>query len=253
MTTYGPLGTEQQRIQAQKLEAVGRVAGDIAHDFSNMLLVINGYSDLVAARVADEAVRADIQEIRRAGERAATLTRQLLAFCRQEPPLPQVLSLNDVVRGVERMLRALLGETIVLTTRLAPTLGAVLADVGQLERVLVNLVVNARGAMPEGGTVWIETADVSPGRDDPAALALDGACVRLRVRDSGVGMDAQTRARIFDAFFTTKPPGEGTGLGLAIVLEIVQHHGGHLDVTSSPGAGATFDVYLPTSSAVAET
>jgi len=252
---HSALASEQQLRRAQKLEAVGRLAGGIAHDFSNMLLVINGYSDLVAARVADEEIRADVQEIRRAGERAAALTRQLLAFCRHESPLTQVLSLNDVVRGVESMLTALVGETIVVEIGLAPALGSVLIDCGQLEQVLVNLVVNARGAMPDGGTLSIETADVSFGADDAvesASLVPAGRYVRLRVQDSGVGMDAQTRERIFEPFFTTKPPGEGTGLGLAIVLDIVQQGGGHLDVTSAPGAGSAFDVYLPMSPAAAE-
>jgi len=249
------LKLEEQLRRAQRLEAVGRLAGGIAHDFNNMLVVINGYSDLIARRVADDEVRADVREIRRAGERAATLTRQLLAFSRQQVLRPRVLSLNDVVRGVEAMLRALIGDDIVLVTALAPALGSVLADPGQLEQIVVNLAVNARDAMPGGGTLLIETAEVSFGADQVRQLPGMQAgrdYVRLRVRDSGIGMDAQTRERLFEPFFTTKPLGEGTGLGLAMVLGIVEQSGGHLDVTSSPGAGSTFDLYLPRSLAAAE-
>jgi two-component system cell cycle sensor histidine kinase/response regulator CckA len=239
---------EEQLRQAQKLEAVGRLAGGIAHDFNNMLLVINGYSDLVAARVADEDIRADVREIRRAGERAATLTRQLLAFCRHEVPIPRPVSLNDVVRGVETMLQALIGDRIVLLTSLDAAVQPVMAAPGQLEQIVVNLGVNARGAMPDGGTLLIETATVNLWRHDAAALPGNQSPdrrVRLRVRDTGIGMDAETRRRIFEPFFTTKPLGEGTGLGLGIVLGIVEQSGGHVDVTSRPGAGSTFDVYLP--------
>jgi two-component system cell cycle sensor histidine kinase/response regulator CckA len=239
---------EEQLRRAQRLETVGRLTGGIVHEFNNMLVVINGYSDLVAARVADDELRADVREIQHAVERAASLTRQLLMFCRHETPRPQVVSLNNVVRGVEAMLRALIGEEIVLETVLAPALGSVLADHGQLEQVAVNLAVNARGAMPDGGRLLIETANVGYGPDDvrrPAGLDPGPDYVRLRIRDSGIGMDAQTRQRIFEPFFTTKPVGEGTGLGLGIVLGIVEQSGGHVDVASRPGAGSTFDIYLP--------
>jgi two-component system cell cycle sensor histidine kinase/response regulator CckA len=249
------LELEHQLRQAHKLAALGRLAGGVAHDFNNMLVVINGYSDLVAGRVDDETVRADVREIRRAGERAATLTRQLLAFCRHEVPRTRVLCLNDVVRGVATMLRALIGEEIVLETALAPALGSVLAERGQLEQIVVNLAVNASYAMPDGGTLLIETADVSVRADDvgrPPGVEPGRDYVRLRVRDNGIGMDAQTRQRIFEPFFTTKPLGEGTGLGLAIVFSIVEHSGGHLDVTSASGAGSTFDVYLPVRLAATE-
>jgi two-component system cell cycle sensor histidine kinase/response regulator CckA len=247
--------SEEQVRQAQKLEALGRLAGSIAHDFNNMLVVINGYSDLVAARVADDAIHADVREIRRAGERAATLTRQLLSFCRHEMPQPRVLSVNDVVRGVETMLRALIGEAVVLEMAMASALGSVLADRGQLEQIVVNLAVNARCAMPDGGTLLIETANVTFGAGDvgrPPRVELGRDYVRLRVRDDGIGMDVQTRERIFEPFFTTKPLGEGTGLGLAIVLGIAEQSGGHLDVTSAPGVGSTFDLYLPAARAELE-
>jgi len=254
-TVHRPLELDEHVAQAHKLQTLGGLACGIAHDVNNTLVVINGYSDLIAARVADDKIRADVCEIRRAGERAATLTRQLLGFCRHEESRPRVLTLNDVVRGVESMLRALIGEAVVLETALAPALGSVLADHGQLEQVLVNLAVNARGAMPNGGTLLIETADVRFGAEDVTPLPQmepGRDYVRLRVRDSGIGMDAQTRERIFEPFFTTKPLGEGTGLGLAIVLGIAEQSGGHLDVTSRPGAGSTFDMYLPTSPAALE-
>jgi two-component system cell cycle sensor histidine kinase/response regulator CckA len=241
------LELEEQLRQAQKLEAVGRHACDIAHDFNNLLVVINGYSDLVGARVADEATRADVREIRRAGERAATLSRQLLAFCRHEVPRLRVLSLNDVVRDLEATLRALIGAAVILETALAPVLGSVLADPRQIEQIVVNLAVNARDAMPSGGTLLIETADVRFSQDDgryPSGLEPDRDYVRLRVQDSGIGMDAQTREHIFEPFFTTKPLGEGTGLGLAMVRGIVEQSGGHVSVTTRPGAGSTFDIYL---------
>jgi len=235
--------------QAQNLEAVGRFVCGVAHDINNMLVVINGYSDLVARRIPDSSIRAEVREIRRAGERAATLTRQLLAFCRNEQPCPRVVSVSDVVQGVETMLRALIGNEIALTAALAPASGLVLADPGQLEQMVVNLAVSARDAMPDGGTLLIETADVSlPAGDSPQHVEMQPRrdYVRLRVRDCGVGMAADTRRRIFEPFFTTKPTGEGTGLGLAIVLGIVERSGGHLVVTTEPGGGTTFDAYLPT-------
>lgn len=245
----GPVDVDDRLIRAQKLAAFGRFACSVAHDVNNMLVVINGYSDLVARRVTDETLRADVGEIRRAGERAATLTRQVLAFCRDDEPRPHLVGLNDVVWGVESMVRVLVGQQVVLTTELDPALGSVLADHAELEQIVVNLAVNARSAMPDGGTLLIETANVRCAAED---LARDAETepgrdyVRLRVRDSGIGMNNETRTRIFEPFYTTKPPGEGTGLGLAIVLRSVEQSGGHLVVTSEPGAGSTFDVFLPT-------
>ena len=251
------LQLEAQVLQARKMESVGRLASGIAHDFNNLLTVINGVSDLVLEQVhQDDQVRADVQEIRRAGERAATLTRQLLAFSRQQILEPRVLSLNTVVAGMESLLRRLLGEDIDLVVALTPGVGHVLADPGQLEQVIVNLAVNARDAMPQGGRLSIETQNVAlteaDGRQHGVAVP-PGPYVQLAVTDSGAGMDEATCARVFEPFFTTKGPGRGTGLGLSTVYGIVEQSQGFIWVHSTVGRGTRFEVCLPHVSEAAET
>jgi two-component system, cell cycle sensor histidine kinase and response regulator CckA len=244
---------EHQLRQAQKMEAIGRLAGGIAHDFNNLMTIINGYCDLLLAGPdLDEAARSCLAEIHKAGERATGLTRQLLAFSRKDLTQPRLLDLNDSVMNVQTMLRRLIGADIQLSTSLAPDLGCVCADPGQIEQVLVNLAVNARDAMPQGGSLFIETAPVEVGGARPIPELVPGRYVRLEVRDTGCGMDATTLGRIFEPFFTTKDVGKGTGLGLATVYGIVQQGGGHVRVTSTVGKGSAFEVYLPVAADASE-
>ena len=239
---------EEQLRQAQKMEAVGRLAGGIAHDFNNLLTVINGYSDLLLRQLSPEdPTRLKIEEIKRAGERAAALTHQLLAFSRKQVLQPKVLDLNAVVADVAKMLQRLIGEDIELVLSLNAALGQVEADPGQIEQVLMNLVVNARDAMPNGGRVVVETVNVEM-REEYAAkhsVIRPGHFVMLAVSDTGTGIDAETQAHIFEPFFTTKGPGKGTGLGLSTVYGIVKQSGGSVWVYSEVGVGTTFKVYLP--------
>ncbi len=240
---------EAQFRQVQKMESVGRLAGGIAHDFNNLLTVINGTTELALLELGDaEALRADLDEIRLAGERAAALTRQLLAFSRKQILQPQVLNLNTVVAGMKGMLGRLLGEDVHLVFALTDGLGSVRADVGQIEQVVVNLVVNARDAMPHGGTLTIETrnAQIDERRSgEPGFAAPEGPHVILAVADTGMGMDEVTRRQIFEPFFTTKDPGRGTGLGLSTVYGIIKQSDGLILVESEVGRGTRFEVCLP--------
>ncbi len=239
---------EAQLRQAQKMEAVGRLAGGVAHDFNNLLGVITGYCDLLQRQMGfQHPGQGRLEQIRRAADRAAGLTRQLLAFSRKQVLEPKVLDLAAVVGDVEKMLRRLIGEDIELVTHAGPGLGGVLADPGQIEQVIVNLAINARDAMSAGGRLTIETANVdldeSYARTNPGASP--GPHVMLAVSDTGDGMEAPTLARIFEPFFSTKEQGRGTGLGLATVYGIVKQSGGYISVHSEPARGSSFKVYLP--------
>jgi len=235
--------TEQTVRQAQKMEAVGRLAGGIAHDFNNLLTVITGYCELLLYESSVPLQQRDYAEqIQQAAQRAASLTGQLLTFGRGAVVRPKPISLNSVIHGVEGMLRGLIGEDVALSLSLDPAVGAVKADVGQFEQVIMNLAVNARDAMPGGGKLVLETADIQV---TEAGLVPRGDYVLLAVTDTGCGMDAETQSRIFEPFFTTKARGKGTGLGLAIVYGIVQQGGGCITVDSRPGMGSTFNIYLP--------
>lgn len=240
---------EEQVRQSKKMEAVGQLAGGVAHDFNNMLTIIAGHGDLLAedSTLTDDQ-RRSIEQIRQACVRASSLTAQLLAFSRRQVMQPKVLNLNDVVANVEPMLRPLVGEHITLFTVLSPGLGHVRADPNQLEQVLINLTMNARDAMPDGGTLTIETGGCDLDEDVINRQRLDarpGRYVSLRVADTGVGMDEQILSRIFEPFFTTKPKGKGTGLGLSTVYGIIKQSGGTIAVCSRPGQGASFTIYLP--------
>ncbi len=245
---------EEQLRQAQKMEAVGRLSGGVAHDFNNLLSVIIGYAEDLELRLDPAGqLRKEAEEVRKAGERAAGLTRQLLAFSRQQVLQPRVLDLNSVVAELVRMLRRLIGSDIEFALELDPEAGRVKADQGQIEQVIMNLVINARDAMPEGGRLTVATRNIELHEADAerAPQTEPGSYVQLSVTDTGTGMDAQTLEHIFEPFFTTKEQGKGTGLGLSTVAGIIQQCAGHVAAFSEPGKGASFRILLPrTASAV---
>ena len=239
---------EEQFRQAQKMEAVGRLAGGVAHDFNNLLTVILGYSAVINNQLAAEhPLRQEVEQIRKAGERAAALTQQLLAFSRTQVLLPQVIDVREVVTDIHAMLRRVIGEDIDLLMACDRETGRIKADRGQLEQVLMNLAVNARDAMPGGGKLTIETRNAVFGQADAReqATAQSGSYVMIAVSDTGSGMNAETKTHIFEPFFTTKEKGKGTGLGLATVYGIVKQSGGFIGVSSEPGHGTAFKIYLP--------
>jgi PAS domain S-box-containing protein len=246
---------QNQLHQVRRLESLGQLAGGIAHDFNNLLAMIINYaafvaSDLEAAEITEQSrrsMREDVEQVSLAAEKAAHLTHQLLAFARREVVQSEVVNVNDVVTDVEQLLRRTLGEHVELHSSLAGDLRPVLADPGQLEQILVNLAVNARDAMPDGGTLRIDTANMDIDEEYAASRPelSPGPHVRLRVSDTGMGMPAETVQRAFDPFFTTKPPGQGTGLGLATVYGIIQQAGGRAQIYSEPGVGTTITVLLP--------
>jgi len=241
---------EKQLIQSQKMEAVGRLAGGVAHDFNNLMTIVIGNADmLLMSLTKDDPLREDVEEIKKAGGRSTSLTRQLLAFSRRQVLQPMVLNLNTVLAETDKMLRRLIGEDLEMATILESELGKVNIDPGQVEQVIMNLAINARDAMPGGGKFTIETANVDLDREyahKKGVMELQpGPYVMLAISDKGIGMDKETQSQIFDPFFTTKPKAKGTGLGLSTVYGIVKQSGGYIWVYSEPGQGTTFKIYLP--------
>ena len=239
---------EERLHQANKMEAVGRLAGGVAHDFNNLLTAINGYADLSLSLLEEEdELTPHLRSIKRSGERAADLTSRLLAFSRRQILQPRILELNKVVRNIKRLLQPVIGEHIKLVHHLDPELWCVRADLGQMEQVIMNLAVNARDAMPEGGTLTVHTTNTEITREQSDRLPgfRPGSYVCLSVRDTGTGMDDKTKARVFEPFFTTKPKGQGTGLGLSMVYGIVKQSDGYTEIDSEAGRGTHVNIYLP--------
>ena len=238
---------EEQLRQAQKMDAVGRLAGGVAHDFNNLLMVINGYTEVLLGQLEkDSPAHIKVQFIQQAADRAATLTRQLLAFSRKQLLELKVIDVNTIISDMERLLRPLIGENIELVTRLSPDTGHTRADAGQLEQVIMNLVVNAKDSMPEGGRLTLQSSDVTVHQSFREHRFIQpGRYAVISVGDTGHGMDKETRSRIFEPFFTTKEKGKGTGLGLSTVYGIVKQSNGYVFAESEVGSGTTFYVYLP--------
>jgi PAS domain S-box-containing protein len=239
---------EAQFLQAQKVESIGRLAGGIAHDFNNLLTAMAGYTGLARdALPADHPAHSDLEEVQKAAQRAGSLTRQLLAFARKQPIEPHVINLDALLRDMDTLLRRLIGENIDLVIQPTPDLGHVIADPGQIEQVIVNLAVNARDAMPEGGKLTIETRNVTldTAYAQEHLSVVEGPYILLAVSDTGTGMDAETQSHMFEPFFTTKEQGKGTGLGLATCFGIIKQHGGYIWVYSEVGHGTTIKIYLP--------
>jgi two-component system, cell cycle sensor histidine kinase and response regulator CckA len=242
----GSLENEADALHARKMEAVGRLASGLAHDFANLITLISGYSEIVLSRMgADDALRAEVDEIRKAAKHGSGLTRQLLTFARRHAVEPQVLDLNALVAGMQKMLPRMIGEHIDVVTHLAADLGSVKADPGQLEQVIMNLAINARDAMPRGGQIVIRTRNIDVGPQPERAALRPGPYVMLQFHDTGYGMDRDTLDHLFEPFFTTKEKGKGTGLGLATVYAIVQQSAGDLCVQSDQGKGTTVTICLP--------
>ena len=239
---------ENQFLQAQKMEAIGVLAEGVAHDFNNLLTTIIGCSDLMMMSIGkDHDLRGNLEDIRKAGKRAASLTRQLLLFSHRQILEPKVINLNDVISDMDKMLGRLIGEDIDLEPVLAPDLGQVEADPGQIEQIIINLAVNAKDAMPRGGKLTIDTANVELNEVyvHSHADVTPGPYVMMAISDTGTGMDEETLSKVFDPFFTTKEAGKGTGLGLSTIYRIVKKSGGNIRVYSEPGKGTTFKIYLP--------
>jgi signal transduction histidine kinase/CheY-like chemotaxis protein len=239
---------EKQLIQSQRLEAIGRLSGGIAHDFNNLMTAVVGYSDLLTMKlVHDSDICKDIEQIKKAGQSAASLSRQLLAFSRKQILQPRVVDLNHIVDDIDKVLQRVIGEDISLITVLEPQLGYISVDPGQMEQVIMNIAVNARDAMPNGGKLTIETGNVY--QDERYAQKYlgfqPGSYVMLAMTDTGTGMDEETKSHIFEPFFTTKEEGKGTGLGMSTVYGIVRQSNGHIFVYTEPGRGTTFKIYLP--------
>jgi signal transduction histidine kinase len=254
-TTIDRKHSEEAFLQGQRLEAVGRLAGGVSHDFNNVLTAISGFAGMVRADLApDDPHVGDMDEILAAVDRAVGLTRQLLAFSRQQVLEPRTVALNDIVVNMKKMLHTLLGGNVTLTMSLDDTLGMVKADPGKIEQVILNLCLNARDAMPDGGTITIETANAALDRSQSPQnpVAQTGSYVMLSVTDTGSGMDRETQARVFEPFFSTKTPDKGTGLGLATVYGIVKQSGGEIWLYSEPTFGTSFKIFLPRIDAPAE-
>ncbi len=236
---------QEQLMHSQKMEAIGRLAGGVAHDFNNLLTTIRGFADLILFGLDEkDPVRQDVKEIKSSAERAAMLTRQLLAFSRKQILHPEIINLNDIVRDMDKMLRRMIGEDVELVTLTDPALGLVKVDRTQIQQVIMNLVINSRDAMPDGGTIVIETKSIEIGEVNQKNVK-PGPYVKFSVRDTGCGIERELLDKIFDPFFTTKDVSKGTGLGLSIVYGIVEQSGGEINVESKPGEGTTFEIYLP--------
>ncbi|MBZ5586607.1 MAG: hypothetical protein LAQ30_31355, partial [Acidobacteriia bacterium] len=245
---------EEDRWQAHKMETIGRLVGGVAHDFANLITMIAGYGDILINRLGEkDPIRPELDEIRKAANRGARLTAQLLGFTRGETVQPRAIDLNAIVTDMQRMLQPVIGEYVDLRMALKPGLGKVVADPGQMEQVIMNLVLNARDAMPTGGRIELATREEEIGAETARERGIEpGPCVLLAIRDNGRGIDADTMQRLFEPFFTTKEKGRGTGLGLSTVHSIIRQSGGAVWVESAPGAGAVFTICLPKSRENAE-